>query len=61
MSKQKTAFLVVTRWFGVLGPCQYIIQALNAAGYSVFVLRTNWFFMIAIAVWLFREETYEYR
>ena len=37
MSKKKTAFLIGTRWFGVLGPCQHIIHALNSEGYTVFV------------------------
>jgi len=34
---KKTAFLIGTRWFGVLGPCQYIIRALNSEGFTVFV------------------------
>lgn len=37
MAKRKTHFLIGTRWFGVLGPCQLIIDALAEQGYDVFV------------------------
>lgn len=37
MSK-KTVFLIGTRWFGVLGPCQFIIRDLVEKGYDVFVI-----------------------
>lgn len=37
MARKKTHFLIGTRWFGVLGPCQLIIDALTEQGYEVFV------------------------
>ena len=37
MTKKKVHFLVGTRWFGVLGPCTLIIDALVEGGYDVFV------------------------
>lgn len=37
MQKRKSHFLIGTRWFGVLGPCQLMIEELTAAGYDVFV------------------------
>lgn len=36
-TRKKVHFLIGTRWFGVLGPCRYIIRELDSAGYSVFV------------------------
>jgi len=37
MTKKKAHFLVGTRWFGVLGPCNLIIDALVDQGFEVFV------------------------
>lgn len=37
MSSRKVHFLIGTRWFGVLGPCELIIDSLNQQGYDVFV------------------------
>ena len=34
---RKTHFLIGTRWFGVLGPCQILIDQLVDDGYDVFV------------------------
>ncbi|MEM7242918.1 MAG: glycosyltransferase family 4 protein [Pseudomonadota bacterium] len=34
---RKTHFLIGTRWFGVLGPCNILIDRLVADGYQVFV------------------------
>lgn len=36
LSKKKH-FLIGTRWFGVLGPCELIIESLVESGYEVFV------------------------
>ena len=33
----KSVFLVGTRWFGVLGPCQLIIDQLISKGYKIYV------------------------
>ncbi len=35
--RRKVHFLIGTRWFGVLGPCRLMIDALVADGYRVFV------------------------
>ena len=35
--RRKTHFLIGTRWFGVLGPCQLLIERLVEEGYDVFV------------------------
>ena len=37
MSHQKCHFLIGTRWFGVLGPTQLMIDALVEQGYRVYV------------------------
>ena len=37
MTRKKAHFLVGTRWFGVLGPCNLIIDSLVDQGYEVFV------------------------
>ncbi|MBT6047966.1 MAG: glycosyltransferase [Candidatus Scalindua sp.] len=35
--KNKVAFLVGTQWFGVLGPCKFLINELVERGYKVYV------------------------
>ncbi len=37
MNKNKSVFLVGTRWFGVLGPCKLLIDELISRGFSVYV------------------------
>ncbi len=34
----KSVFLIGTRWFGILGPCQLIIDKLVSEGFKVFVI-----------------------
>lgn len=41
MVRRRTHFLIGTRWFGVLGPCELIIDTLNQAGYNVYVFGQN--------------------
>lgn len=37
MDKLKPVFLIGTRWFGVLGPCKFLIDELKSRGHEVYV------------------------